>query len=450
MSVSRSALGLVALAILGCAAVSTLAGDPLSGLLGQPTLSTSFKDARNEIVLPDDFNPPMFARLDTLPRGPTGGFMIQSGLYEMSVRSYCLHEGTHGPSKGEGYLNADLKGERATFIANILRRSSGHPEISQSEVQTLIWAVLARAKLSTLSPQLVSTLKLLSPQELLELDGGALGQLPDEVYARALDRLPGPLREVFKADAQLRDLLSMTQASYESLEQVAVLAGEAVENSPSIPASRWSRHPKGFYIRYQPDGYRTTRIQIYAPDPADPFTRHARNARSVLFEVSIPPSPPSGGVPEYEPWNDVAVPAQTDSQRLGMSDAPSDSPPPQPKREPCDVDGCLKLIEFAHNLCVSECKKETGEVGPCTLSCEVSYFFGTRRCKNSGGCSNGAEEEKKECKCVCSWPNPKNPDDGCVAGPNKTKDLAACRAYCEGREPGYPCTRPVNAWCSER
>lgn len=53
-----------------------------------------------------------------------------------------------------------------------------------------------------------------------------------------------------------------------------------------------------------------------------------------------------------------------------------------------------------------------------------------------------------KCKCVCSWPDPTMPGGRCVSSQGKLRDLGACKSACDALSPPYPCTTPVNAWCS--
>ena len=66
----------------------------------------------------------------------------------MNAQSYCLHAGTHGPSKGEGYVLAPLLGPKQVAVAAILMKSGWHPEIAQHDILVLIWGILARSKVS--------------------------------------------------------------------------------------------------------------------------------------------------------------------------------------------------------------------------------------------------------------------------------------------------------------
>ena len=85
-------------------------------------------------------------------------------------------------------------------------------------------------------------------------------------------------------------------SSYSDLERVAVLAGVAPIGEGSltnIPANRWSRHPDGYWVRFDPSGYSQTKVEIYVPEEA----------------VGK----------RYDPADTVAVPTNTSKQRLGQS-----------------------------------------------------------------------------------------------------------------------------------
>jgi hypothetical protein len=285
------------------------------GFRDTPPITTSFADADHRIVLPDSFSPPHFDPLTSLPLGSHGGFLLRPGAFEMNVQSYCLHAGTHGPSKGEGYLYAPLLGPKRDAVWTILKRSGLHPEIEQHDIQVLIWGILARTKVSDmpLGPKRAAV-TLLTPKEIFDLDGGALGHVPPQVWDRALAEAPPPVRAVMAAEAALRDMFRVPSATYADFERVAVLGGELAHTSEDVPSGRWSAHPGGFYVRYLPSGYPRTKLQVYVPRPKG-------GARTMA------PTGGSGGaadacstaVAEYDPADDVAVPANTSSQRLSQS-----------------------------------------------------------------------------------------------------------------------------------
>ena len=81
----------------------------------------------------------------------------------------------------------------------------------------------------------------------------------------ALGSVPPLVRQVFEAEAQLRQMLTTPGTTFEQMERAAVLAGMAPlgEGSRAVPSGRWSLHPDGYYVRYIPQGYSYTVTQIW-------------------------------------------------------------------------------------------------------------------------------------------------------------------------------------------
>lgn len=269
-------------------------------LLGdkQP-ITTSLPDAKWGDASKDGFTPREAGRsLMTLQRTPNGGFVLQPGFYSMQVQSYCLKAGTHGPGGGDGYLYAPPKGPAEDAVMTIVRNSVNRPEIPQSKIQMLLWAIIARAKFEDLSSDLKATAsQLLTPRQLAGLNRSALDVLHGNALTDALGGVPEPLRQIAQAEAQLRQMLTSANGSFAEMERVAVLSGNAPlgEGSINIPSGRWSLHPDGYYIRYIPSSYSSTRVEIWVPQGS-----------------------PSVGK-EFDPAAHIAVPGNTNRQRLIQS-----------------------------------------------------------------------------------------------------------------------------------
>ena len=269
-------------------------------LLGsKPPITTSLPDAKWGDASKDGFTPGEASRsLMVLQRTPVGGFVLQPGYYVLQTQSYCLKAGTHGPGAGDGYLYAPPKGPAEDPVMSILRNSVNHPEIEQRDIQVLLWAIIARAKFEDLQSEMKATAaKLLTPRQLASLNRGALDVLSGNALTDALGGVPEPLRQIAQAEAQLRQMMTTPGASFAEMERVAVLSGAAPlgEGSQDIPSGRWSLHPDGYYVRYIPSGYSSTRIEIWVPQG----------------------SPAVGK--EYDPATHIAIPGNTAKQRLAQS-----------------------------------------------------------------------------------------------------------------------------------
>src|SRR3982751_3745399 len=234
-------------------------------LAGKPPITTSLPDAIWGDAGKDGFTPREPQRsLMVLQRTPNGGFVLQPGYYSMQDQSYCLKAGTHGPGEGDGYLYAPPKGPAEDAVMSIVRNSVNHPEIHQHDIQVLLWAIIARAKFEDLQSDMkVTASRLLTPRQLAALNRTALDLVPGPALDAATNRMPPLLRQVFQAEAQLRQMLTQPGTPYDQLERVAVLAGMAPMGAGSrqVPAGRWSLHPDGYYIRYLPSSYTNTVVQ---------------------------------------------------------------------------------------------------------------------------------------------------------------------------------------------
>ncbi|HEX8192132.1 MAG TPA: hypothetical protein VF552_04465 [Allosphingosinicella sp.] len=280
-------------------AASRLGGRAAANLLDRQPITTSLEDARWGDASRDGFTPREASRsMMTLQRTPNGGFVLQPGYYVMQAQSYCLKAGTHGPGGGDGYLYAPPKGPADDAVMTIVRNSVNHPEIAQSDIQQLLWAIIARAKFEDLSTPLKATAaRLLTPRQLAGLNRSALDVLQGNALTDALGGIPEPLRQIAQAEAQLRSMLTSPGSSFAEMERVAVLAGAAPlgAGSREVPSGRWSQHPDGYHVRYIPSGYSSTRIEIWVPQG----------------------SPAVGK--EFDPAAHIAVPGNTSRQRLIQS-----------------------------------------------------------------------------------------------------------------------------------
>ena len=268
-------------------------------LAGKPPITTSLEDAKWGEPTKDGFTPPGPKQsLTTLQRTPAGGFVLRAGYYTMETQSYCLKAGTHGPGGGDGYLYAPTEGPAEEAVMSILRNSTRHPEIAQQKIQTLLWAIIARAKFEDLSTEHKAVAsQLLTPRQLAMLNRGALDMIPGPAMNAMMAKVPGPVRTVMEAEAKLRQMLTSPGTSFAELERVAVLAGAAPmgEGSIGVPSGRWSLHPDGYYVRYLPRGYSHTLLEIWVPEGAPGVNK------------------------DFDPATHIAVPGNTARQRLVQS-----------------------------------------------------------------------------------------------------------------------------------
>ena len=286
--------------------------NPVENLLKEkPPITTSFADVDTTGMLDASFGSDSIYRpLTDLKRTEDGGFILEPGFYQLQVESYCLHAGTHGPSSGYGYMYAPVLGPKADIVTTISKNSIFHPEIAQHDIQLVLWAIIARSKFGDLQPniKLVAT-KLLSHQQLLELQGGAIGLIPDALLQKGISSLPSSVQTLMQAENNLRRKLSDANSSYEEMERIAVLAGMAPpETGIDVPSGVWSFHPDGYFIRFFPTSYSSTLVQVFVP----PIMVYLVNNERVIVPWGYEPS---DAIREMKQGNEQNIASKTDLSR---------------------------------------------------------------------------------------------------------------------------------------
>ena len=242
----------------------------LDRILDNPPLSTTGEDAWLEAPTLDGFNPESFAPLTARPRNAAGEFILAPGAYAMDAESYCLHIATRAPVAGNGFLNAPLKGGRADVVRSILRNASAHPDISQQNIQVLLWGLLSRVRVTDLNRNLQAiAARLLTPQELRSVSDSAWDLLDTTAGRRAIRELPQPVQRALRVENDVRNMVRGVNYDYKRLERLAMTPVPGQDAAPKrlVPAGRWMHHPRGFLIRYASKGYPRTRVEIYVPEP---------------------------------------------------------------------------------------------------------------------------------------------------------------------------------------
>jgi hypothetical protein len=316
---------LIALLLLGLAGAGQdldKLGKKITGLAGDATLrqllvgrplTTNLDDVVFDVPFMDKYRALQIRDITVLPKAPSGGWILRPGSYAYLAQSYCLGAGTRRPWQGDGYAYAPLKGPQADAIRSILRNSARFPEIPQTEIQMLLWRIMARARWTGLpAEQKAIAARLLSPKQITQLNGSALDLLPGDVLDRSLAEAVPAVARTLIAEAKMRELFASGEATYEEMEEAAVLPEEPDVPPGRIPPRRWSFHPDGYFIRYWPQSYSETIIQIQVPEAvkietdssgrilsiADPVRRRLLH---VVYDEKDPgdPYPGAAGVRAY-------------------------------------------------------------------------------------------------------------------------------------------------------
>ena len=160
---------------------------------------------------------------------------LGAGYYRYKFNTFCLHAGTYAPTEGDGYLVAPIKGPKAELIKSILGRYYEHPEISQDDVQMLIWGIEAGQKFSNYDAAFqYRVTPLLKPED--------IAMMEVDVKDIAYDLLPQEAKDVLDLYRDLRGKLSDASASYDDIERLAVKTGIAPlgKGSKNIEAGVWT------------------------------------------------------------------------------------------------------------------------------------------------------------------------------------------------------------------
>ncbi len=242
----------------------------LNDLLGRAPLTSSLDDAVTAVPFLDRYNPDAAAPLLELPFGLDEGVTLVPGLWGGLIQSYCLKAGTLAPTRGDGYLWAPLKGPKAGVITSILNRSAQYPKVPQHDIQVLLWGIIARTRVSQMGegPR-VAAKALLTDAQIDSIDGSAVDVIPDDLLNRVVGPVAAPVRHALEAENRMRQAFANPgAASYDALERIAMREGLPTpeERGREVPARRWSWHTDGFYIRFMPNSYTNTRLQLYVPE----------------------------------------------------------------------------------------------------------------------------------------------------------------------------------------
>lgn len=285
--------------------------------LSKDPVTTSFKDVNKTKYLEDDFgNDAVYKKIHDQPYTWEDGFFLTPGFYEGNFNSFCIKAGTYAPQSGNGRFYAELKGPKADIVSAIIERYQQNPDITQRDVQLLLWAIVAKTDFHKMKGAAkVVALKILTPDEIARLSKGAL----DEFASNELKKIAKKnesLRYIIEAENNLRKKYYQGINEYSEYEAIAMRAGvEPVFKG--FNKGRWTKHPNGFFIRYKLNGYKGTFTQIYVPENnIEAYTPiRGKGPYNIDFEAPIAGT-------HYKSRNSIAVPSNTAGQRILQSDVP--------------------------------------------------------------------------------------------------------------------------------
>lgn len=274
-------------------------------------ITTSFNDVDTSNSLSPEFgNNEKYESLDSLDFGPQG-YILKPGFFEAELLSYCIMPGTPSPTSGDGYMNAPLKGPMAEIVNHIVWNSMFYPKVTQREVQVLLWAIIAKTKFSDFSDAIkLTATTLLTPKDLLKLNGGLSATITDEMFKNEIIKMPSAMQQILTAENEIRKLVKNGENKYEAYEHWAVPAGMAT-GEEKILKGRWTYVADGgYYVRYFPWGYRRNRVQVYMPDRIISNKQGSGPNNISYYEEQ------NEAGPSFDPSANVSQPGKPGAQRL--------------------------------------------------------------------------------------------------------------------------------------
>jgi len=255
--------------------VTTQLPPGLSGLLnpgsqssdpaGPPAISTTFADAYQQVPALDDFNPVHPRSLEELSRTDDGSFVLQPGAYSSALETFCLDVGAHAPDTDAAYVIAPLKGPQSAEIQSLLKRAYTQPDISQDNVQMLVWSITSHVNLANLSTGLQQMAqRLMSASDQANVNSAAAPASMPPFMTAFLAMMPPQARASLQALLSSRSALASGTDSY---DQVAGgLSMPAPANNAGVPRARWAYLAPGYFVRFQSTTYKTSSLQVYVPE----------------------------------------------------------------------------------------------------------------------------------------------------------------------------------------
>ncbi len=220
----------------------------------------------------------------SLCTGPTGSGSFRRVWYRLSLLSFCLSPGAWRPGgPGPGYTWAPIKGPKAKIVQAIVGRSARQRDITQEQVQVLLWAILARTALRDMPLDMQALARrLLTPAQLSELGAGSLPALAEPLLERLVAALPPAAQELLRRENEVRARIS-AGATYADIQAAAT-----AEPGGPTPGSRrklaakfgaWCHHPGGALLRYDVEGLNLVHVWIVVP-------RQVRVTRDALGRIT--------------------------------------------------------------------------------------------------------------------------------------------------------------------
>jgi hypothetical protein len=226
------------------------------------SITTSIADGIHGDTLPPTFEPKAFKPLMSLDRTDDGSFILKPGMYEAYVQSYTLDASDPNITKQAGYYPAPIKGLKAKIVASLLKQIELHPDVAQGEVQALLFAIVQGVDLEKMPPNVQQTAVRVLPKDIItQMQGATQAKQIEQNLMNILNQRMAKDPKAQQQMAQWNKAMQQQQAANPTFN------ADAAASEPVLRGT-WAQMPGGFYVRYLPDGYMKTRLQVMVPDAA--------------------------------------------------------------------------------------------------------------------------------------------------------------------------------------
>lgn len=225
------------------------------------SVTTSFADTIHGDTLPPTFEPKAFKPLMSLDRTDDGSFILKPGMYEAYVQSYALDTGDTNITKAAGYYPAPIKGIKAKIVAAFLKQIELHPDVAQAEAQALLFTIVQGVDLEKMPPNIQQTAVRVLPKDIVT-------QMQGATQAKQIEQnLMNILNQRMAKDPKAQQQMAQWNKLQQQQQANPTFNVDAAAAEPVLRGT-WAQMPGGFYVRYLPDGYMKTRLQLMVPDAA--------------------------------------------------------------------------------------------------------------------------------------------------------------------------------------
>jgi len=265
-------------------------------------ITTGFSDTIHADTLPANIEPKAFKPLSQLDRTDDGAFILKPGIYEAYVQSYTLEPGDVNATKAGGYYPAPIKGAKAKIVASLLKQIELHPDVPQNDVQFLLFAIVQGVDLEKMPPNVQQTAVRVLPKDIVaQMQAATQAKAFQQSLMNILNARAAKDKNAQANQQKMADFNKQLQQMQQQAAANSAFKAEAEAEAPVVRGT-WAMMPGGFYVRYLPDGYVKTRLQLMVPDEA------VAQAQSPLT---------------FDPTQYLAVLGQAPSERLGISLRPA-------------------------------------------------------------------------------------------------------------------------------